>query len=61
VTALQQIVASATENKDVLAGMRGAGSALGVVTQLAFHAYDVSDYTGGVIAFTDDDNCTNLL
>lgn len=55
-----QVHASSRENADVLAAVRGGGSALGVVTSLAFKAYDVSSYTGGAIVLTDDDNCTNL-
>ena len=55
-----QVHASSSENPDVLAAVRGGGSALGVVTSLTFTAYDVSSYTGGAIVLSDDDNCTNF-
>ena len=53
-----QVTASASQNADLLAAMRGAGSVFGVVTELAFKVYDVADYHGGVILFADDINCT---
>ena len=31
--------------------MRGGGTVFGVVTQLAFKVYDVSDYHGGIIMY----------
>lgn len=40
--------------------MRGGGTLFGVVTEVAFKVYDISDYHGGVIAYEDDTNCTTL-
>ena len=40
--------------------MRGAGAAFGVVTEVAFKVYDVSDYHGGAITYEDDTKCTTL-
>lgn len=55
-----QVIASSSENADLLAAMRGGGTVFGVVTDVAFRVYDISNYHGGVIAFADDTNCTTL-
>lgn len=55
-----QVTASSSENADLLAAMRGGGTVFGVVTDLAFKVYNISNYHGGVIAFKDDTNCTAL-
>ena len=51
---------TSSKNADLLAAMRGAGTAFGVVTEVAFRVYDISDYHGGVITYKDDTNCTAL-
>ena len=55
-----QVTASSSKNVDLLAAMRGGGTAFGVVTEVAFTVHDVSNYHGGVITFKDDINCTTL-
>ena len=54
------MTASSSKNADLLAAMRGGGTLFGVVTEVIFKAYDISDYHGGVITYEDDTNCTAL-
>lgn len=44
--AAMQLTASPSQNLDLLPAMRGAGTVFGVVTEVAFKAYDVADYHG---------------
>lgn len=55
-----KVTTSSSRNADLLAAMRGGGTAFGVVTEVAFKVHDVSNYHGGVITFGDDTNCTTL-
>ena len=55
-----QVMANAANNANLLAAMRGGGTLFGVVTEVAFKVYNVSDYHGGVITYEDDTNCTTL-
>ncbi|KAB5513563.1 hypothetical protein GE09DRAFT_1208921 [Coniochaeta sp. 2T2.1] len=48
------VTASQTENADLLWGLRGAGSTLGVVTQFTSKAFPQGDVWGGMIIFTAD-------
>ena len=42
-----QVTADASENQDLLEGIRGAGGALGIATELVFRLHDYSCYFGG--------------
>ena len=51
ITALPlQVVADEHDNQELLWAVRGAGSALGVVTRLTFKLYPTAGYYGGIIS-----------
>ena len=56
VSGLMQVTASATHRPDLLAAMRGAGTAFGVVVELTMKLHDVSGLYGGNLRALDDDS-----
>lgn len=50
----EQVTASATENPDLFAAVKGAGTVFGVVVELAFKLVDVSRMYAGAVFAVDD-------
>ena len=58
---LVQIEVSSTENTELLEGLKGAGTALGIVTEMTFQLYDgISDVYAGNLILADDSNFTSF-
>jgi FAD/FMN-containing dehydrogenase len=48
------VVAAATENDDLLWGLRGAGANLGIVTSFEYQLHQVGPVLGGMVIYPPD-------